>query len=76
MAMLFVEQAVPLAWGVLNLHADGSYQMVPPFRSGDIPWPRRMRIKISVKADPAASPSFAPADITLFQDGTYELDTL
>jgi len=32
-----------------------------------------MRIKIAVKEDAAAPPSFAPADIALFQDGTYEL---
>jgi hypothetical protein len=73
MAALFVEQAVPLAWGKLHLHADGTYQMVPPFRSADVPWPRRMRIKIAVKADAAAAPTFEAADIELFQDGTYEL---
>jgi hypothetical protein len=73
MAMQFIEQVVALASGTLQLHADGTYQINPPFHSANIPWPRRMRIRIAVKDDSGATSRFEAAEVALFQDGTYEL---
>jgi hypothetical protein len=74
MAMQFIEQVVALASGTLHLHADGTYQISPPFRSADIPWPRRMRIRIAIKDDNGATSRFDAAEVALHQDGTYELE--
>ena len=75
----FLEQVVPLLHpfyenATLTLHADGTYEVEPPFRSADLPWPREMGINIRKNRDAESTlPPFEPMNIRLHEDGTYEL---
>jgi hypothetical protein len=84
----FVEQVVLLAHPVyenstLHLHADGRYELDPPFDTREMPfglpdilWPRRMGINVQVERELGSTlPPFEPMSVSLFEDGTYELES-
>lgn len=73
--MDFLEATVSVLYGTLHLHADGTYRLEPPFHSHDIPWPRRVRIKLPVtRPEGSTLPPIERFDAALYADGTYRLE--
>lgn len=74
--MEFLEATVPVFYGTLHLHADGTYRLEPPFRSHDLPWPRRVRVKVPATAQGGGAGALGSYDVDLYADGTYSLESV